>query len=100
MPILLAGKEMIEMSDKITVDFKVGGSVILRVKCGGGIHQRIVFRMLAEPSPAGPYKLLYTDRQIPINELSALADKVDLPIRAQKISVFPKGKTSLDFKIT
>ncbi|MCX8206103.1 MAG: hypothetical protein N3H30_02635 [Candidatus Micrarchaeota archaeon] len=80
-------------------EFKVGESVQLRVKRAGGIYQRVVFRMLAEKSPAGTYKLLDTDRHIPINELSAAADEIGLPLRAAGISVFPKGKASKDFLI-
>ncbi len=81
------------------IDFKAGGSVILRVKRAGGIYQRIVFRMVAEPSPGGAYKLLDTDRQIPINELALVANEYGLPVRANGISVFPEGKTSKDFMI-
>ncbi|MCX8200019.1 MAG: hypothetical protein N3G76_00960 [Candidatus Micrarchaeota archaeon] len=81
------------------IEFKAGGSVILRVKRAGGIHQRLVFRMVAEPSAAGPYKLLDCDMLIPINELAALADEVGLPVRARGIPVFPKGKASKDFLI-
>lgn len=85
------------MAEKI--EFKVGGTIQLRVKRAGGIYQRIVFRMIAEKSPAGVYKLLDTDRHIPINELSAAADEIGLPLRAAGISVFPKGKASKDFLI-
>ncbi len=80
-------------------DFKVGGSVILKVRRAGGIHQRIVFRMLAVPSAAGPYKLLDSERQIPIHELSIVAEETGLPVRAKGIPVFPRGKASKDFLI-
>lgn len=81
------------------IDFKVGSSVIIRVKRAGGIYQRIVFHMVAEPSPAGAYKLLDTDCLIPINELSVVAEETGLPVRAKGIPVFPKGKASKDFLI-
>ncbi|MEM3363951.1 MAG: hypothetical protein QXS93_00380 [Candidatus Micrarchaeia archaeon] len=85
------------MASQKHIDFKAGGSVILRVKRAGGIYQRVVFRMVAEPSAAGPYKLLDCDMLIPINELSAVAEETGLPVRAKGIPVFPKGKASKDF---
>ncbi len=80
----------------MSVEFVEGGSVQLRVK-RSGMYQRVVFRMVAEPSPAGKYKLLVAERQIGIHELSNLSNEVGLPIRAAGIIVFPKGKSSLDF---
>lgn len=82
----------------MAVEFEEGKSIQLRLK-RSGIFQRIVFKMTAEPSPAGPYKLLKTDRQIPINELEKLAGETGLPLRAAGISVFPKGKSLRDFLI-
>lgn len=80
------------------IDFKEGGSVQLRVK-RSGMYQRVVFKMVTEPSPAGKYKLLVTDRQIGINELTQLSNEIGLPLRASGMTVFPKGKSSLDFII-
>jgi len=76
--------------------FEAGKSVQLRIK-RAGIFQRIVFNMVAQPSPAGSYKLLVTDRQIGINDLSQLCEEIGLPVKAAGISVFPKGKSSKDF---
>ncbi|MGB9635446.1 MAG: hypothetical protein ACP5H8_03910 [Candidatus Micrarchaeia archaeon] len=78
--------------------FEVGKSIQLRVK-RDGMFQRVIFKMIAEPSPAGSYKLLDTDRQIGIKELTQLSDKIGLPVRAAGITVFPKGKSSKDFLI-
>jgi hypothetical protein len=55
------------------INFKAGETIQLRVK-RAGVPQRVVFKMISQPSPAGPYKLLETDRQIPINELSIVAE--------------------------
>ena len=84
--------------DRMNVEFVEGKSVILRVN-RGGMFQRIVFKMVGERSPAGKYKLLVTDRQLPVNELQRLADETGLPLRAASMTVFPKGKSSKDFLI-
>ncbi len=82
-----------------SIEFKEGGSVILRVRRGGGIYQRVVFRMVAQPFADGRFKLLVADRQIDFNALTQLANEVGLPIKAGLHTVFPSGKEAHDFKL-
>ena len=81
------------------VEFEEGKSVILRVKRSGGIYQRVVFRMVAQPFPEGKYKLLVADRSIDFNEMTRLSNELDLPIKAGAHLVFPKGKEAHDYRL-
>jgi hypothetical protein len=78
--------------------FEKDKKVTYRIK-RGGMYQRIIFTMIEQPSPAGPYTLLVTDLQMDLPEITRLSNEIDLPIKAKNGTVFPKGKSLMNFII-
>ena len=63
------------------------------------MFQRIIFTMVEEPSAAGSYTLLVTDLQMDLPEIARLSNEIDYPIKAKNGTVFPKGKSLMNFII-
>jgi hypothetical protein len=79
-------------------DFEKDKKVTFRIK-RGGMFQRIIFTMVEEPSAAGPYTLLVTDLQMDLPEIARLSNEIDYPIKAKNGTVFPMGKSLMNFII-
>lgn len=78
--------------------FEKNKKVTFRVK-RSGMFQRIIFTMIEQPFPAGFYTLLVTDLQMDLSEITRLSNEIDYPIKAKNGTVFPKGKSSMNFII-
>jgi hypothetical protein len=78
--------------------FEKDKKVTYRVK-RGGMFQRIIFTMVEQPSPVGPYTLLVTDLQMDLPEMARLSNEIDFPIKSKNGTTFPKGKSLMNFII-
>lgn len=78
--------------------FEKDKKVTFRIK-RGGMFQRIIFTMVEESSAAGSYTLLVTDLQMDLPEIARLSNEIDYPIKAKNGTVFPKGKSLMNFII-
>lgn len=78
--------------------FEKDKKITFRIK-RGGMFQRVIFTMVEENSAAGPYTLLVTDLQMDLPEISRLSNEIDCPIKAKNGTVFPKGKSLMNFLI-
>ncbi|MFA6213657.1 MAG: hypothetical protein WC717_00065 [Candidatus Micrarchaeia archaeon] len=72
------------------------GEVDIRVK-RMGMYQVLPFKIERRQTPTGIVPYLCSDRAIEMPELVRIATEYDLPVCAQKNSVFPRGKTERDF---
>jgi hypothetical protein len=79
-------------------DFEKDKKVTFRIK-RSGMFQRIIFTMVEQPSPAGPYTLLITDLQMDLSEIARLSNEINYPIKAKNGTVFPRGKSLMNFLI-
>lgn len=72
------------------------GKVDVKVMRSGTLQFQ-EFTVKRIPSSMGAYAILEIDKFVDLPELIAVAEEVQLPIKAKNGFIFPKGKTAKDF---
>ena len=86
------GAEKLPPAKEIVVMGKI--SIRVRRMC---IIQRQEFIVKRKMGPAGEYPYLFLDKFLDLSELLRVSEEAQLPVTTKNGSVFPKGKTSVDF---
>jgi len=82
--------------DEKTAEILKRGSIRIEVK-RSGMLQKMLFTVKRIKIGEHEFVELYLPRHLELSELQRVADETGLPVEAENIRAFPKGKGAIDF---